>query len=322
MTTATVWAEDQNEASAQAIYSPTLNSTNYGAQFVYPGNLPILPEGAGARPILSSETKIFKPEGLEEIPMNILESRSRGWNIFSEPYQASVWFKEQENENNINILPGVPQNTRLLGQVRIIDYGDYAPLEVIKQVLYYAKDLTYTSNVLLLQRKIPVARSNSKGLGASSVNANLHDQYSEALTVAGSGLFSQSAGWVDYGVEITALCYEDLPKGVATLPFCQSTDSELKTVAKRLKESYEPGKKIYFVSYCLQNETREKAMNRAQKTAQKFVGKIDENLLQNFQLITPQYSPTDANIKENKIVDLFVANEGFQINVNPHIRKK
>ncbi len=174
--------------------------------------------------------------------------------------------------------------------------------------------------MLLLQRKIPVARSNSQGIGASSVKAGLQDQYSEALTVSGSGLISQSEGWVDYGVEITALCYEDLPEGVATLPFCQSSEEELKTVAKRLEEIYKPGKKIYFVSYYLQNETKKEALDRAQKTAQKMAGRVDQNLLQNFQLITPPYSPAGIKVTENKIIDLIVANQGFQVNSNPHIR--
>lgn len=321
-TASVVWAEgaSTNNLNAKVEYSPTITSRS--SNFVYPAGLPILPEGAGARPIPSSEVSIFKPEGLEDIPVNVLESRSRGWNVFSTPYQASIWFKEKKNKKNINILAGVPKNTRLLGQIKITDYGNHAPLEVVKQALYYAKDLTYTSNVVLLQRKVPVSQGNTRGIGGSSVKAGLQDYYSEAITVAGSGLFSQSKGWVDYGVEIIVLCYEDLPKGVATLPFCQSTNSELETVARRLEEAYEPGKKIYFVSYYLQNETKKEALDRAQKTAQKFVERVDNGMIQNFQLITAPYSPKNVKVEQEKIVDLVVANQGLQISGKPYVQIK
>ena len=314
--------EQSNQASAQAVYSPTINSKSYGGSFAYtPSNL-ILPEGAGSHAIPNSKEEIYRPRGMEEVPVDVLRPRPRGWDVFSKPYKSSILFREKENDKPIKLLPGFPLNARLLGTVTITDYWTFIKEEVLIQTLYYAKELTFTSNVVAVKRKVPIPTGTHKGLGTNGVTAEVTDNYTKGITASGSGIWSSSKGWVDFGVQITIYCYEDLPEHVATVSFCQTSPAENQNLAQEIASDYTPGKKVYFIAYQLQEEDRKQALERARKTASKAAGHLKQNLVKEFQLLTPPYAPRESKIKGKKIIDIVVANQGFEVKKNPHLNSK
>lgn len=207
-----VWAEEAgNAATANAVYAPT--STVYSGSFA-----PAMPTPYISGPLYApsgGEAEVLKFEW-EDLPLEVLEPNFGIWeticSLFSSPYQAAVFYRLPENSRPVKIhhQPAAVKSLKLLGQIQVKDMAEKAPLEVIRRAIWWAKEETGTSNVVVFGKGVRIARSNSSGIGVSSVSAMITStDYKDAITTGGSGLFASSSGWLETGWEITVNCYGD-----------------------------------------------------------------------------------------------------------------
>lgn len=203
--------EVKTSAEATAVYSPQTES--YSTNFPQAMPLPYL----GQTYAPSDRNQEVIKLAWSKVEVETLKPNFSFWDIFSfsKSYRSSVWFRLPENNNPMTILTE-PGSGLLLGQIQITDKGEKAPLEVVKESLWYAKQETGATEVLILGRVLPVAKGSSKGIGSSAVTSNItSSDYRQALTAGGSGLYSVSEAYINHGIEVTVLCYGPPVPGVS-----------------------------------------------------------------------------------------------------------